>query len=76
MILIAEAVHNELDRRRRPELWQSLDNPHPESLTIAEEGFTEWADSLPKEDTNSLFDPASMTPVTWIPGKGWVVGDK
>ncbi len=28
---IAEAVRNELDRRRRDELRRSLDNPHPES---------------------------------------------
>src|SRR5580704_13723503 len=30
---IAEAVRNELDRRRRDELRRSLENPHPKALT-------------------------------------------
>ena len=73
---IAQAVKHELARRRRAELRVALNNPHPESLAIAEEGFDEWARSLPKEDCTSLVNPSAGTPVQWIPGKGWIVGRK
>ena len=39
---VAEAVRNELDRRRRAELRRSLDNPHPESAELAGQGLEEW----------------------------------
>ena len=42
---VAEAVRHELDRRRREELRRSLENPHPESADLAEQGFAEWARS-------------------------------
>jgi Arc/MetJ-type ribon-helix-helix transcriptional regulator len=68
---VAEAVRNELDRRRRAQLRRSLDNPHPESLKFSDSGFDEWAKSLPEEDAESLVDARAGTPVVWIPGKGW-----
>jgi hypothetical protein len=40
---ILDAVHHELQRRRREELELSLRQPHPESARVAEEGFDEWA---------------------------------
>jgi hypothetical protein len=73
---VLEAVRRELDRRRRVELRRSLDNPHPESTELAEQGLQEWAQGLPEEDVESLVDPRSGTPVRWIPGQGWVEDNK
>lgn len=69
---VAEAVRRELDRRRREELHRSLRNPHPESIELAEQGFDDWARSLPEEDAESLVDMSAVKPVRWIPGEGWV----
>jgi hypothetical protein len=66
---VAEAVRQELDRRRREELRRSLRNPHPE---LAEEGLAEWTRSLPDEDTEALVDLSAGKPVRWAPGEGWV----
>lgn len=71
---VAEAVRHELDRRRRAELRRSLQNPHPESAELAEEGFEEWARGLPEEDTSALLDVSVGKPVRWVPGEGWVEG--
>lgn len=68
---VADAVRNELDRRRREELKLSLANPHPESAEMSELGLEEWARSLPDEDAESLVDKNAGTPVQWIPGEGW-----
>jgi Arc/MetJ-type ribon-helix-helix transcriptional regulator len=73
---VAEAVRNELDRRRRAELRRSLQNPHPESAELADEGLTEWARSLPEEDTETLVDSRAGKPVRWVPGEGWVEGHR
>jgi hypothetical protein len=69
---VAEAVRQELDRRRREELRRSLQNPHPESAELAEEGLAEWTRHLPEEDTEALVDHSAGSPVRWVPGKGWV----
>jgi hypothetical protein len=71
---VAEAVRNELDRRRREELRRSLHNPHPESAELAEQGLAEWTRGLPEEDTGALVDNNSGTPIRWISGEGWVEG--
>src|SRR5258707_9851894 len=71
---VAEAVCNGLDRRRRAELRRSLQNPHPESAELAEQGIEEWTRSLPEEDTNALVDNSVGSPVQWIPGEGWMEG--
>ena len=73
---VAEAVRNELDRRRRAELRRSLQNPHPESADLAELGLGEWTRSLPEEDTAALVDDSMGRPVRWIPGTGWVEGQE
>jgi hypothetical protein len=67
---IAEAVRHELKRRRRQELLQSLDQPHPDSLASAALGLTHWADDLPAGDTD-LLDPAAGIAVRWTPEQGW-----
>ncbi len=69
---VAEAVRRELDRRRRDELRRSLQNPHPESAELAEQGLEEWSGGLPEEDAESLVDNRSGKAVRWIPGEGWV----
>ena len=69
---ILEAVHRELDRRRREELRRSLRQPHPEMSELAEAGFDEWTASLPSEDMSGLVDLESGVPVRWVPEKGWV----
>jgi hypothetical protein len=69
---ILDAVHHELQRRRREPLELSLREPHPESARIAEEGFDEWARNLPEEDVRMLVDMQAGTPVRWVPGEGWV----
>ena len=71
---VAEAVRNELDRRRREELRRSLHNPHPESAELAEQGLEEWTRSLPEEDSEALVDSNAGKPVQWILGEGWVEG--
>jgi hypothetical protein len=70
---IAEAVRNELDRRRRDELRRSLDNPHP-SAELAEPGLEEWTRGLPREDAAALVDINAGRPIRWVPGEGWVEG--
>ena len=71
---VAEAVRNELDRRRREELRRSLQNPHPESAVLAGRGLDEWARGLPEEDAEALVDSSAGKPVRWVPGEGWVEG--
>ena len=71
---VAEAVRNELERRRREELRQSLSRPHPESAELAEQGLADWAAGLPEEDTEALIAGGAGEPIQWVPGEGWVAG--
>jgi hypothetical protein len=71
---IAEAVRNELDRRRRDDLRRPLDNPHPESAELAEQGLEEWTRGLPEEDAAALVDSNAGRPIRWVSGEGWVEG--
>lgn len=73
---VAEAVRRELDRRRREELNRSLQNPHPESGDLAEQGLEEWMRGLPEEDTHALVARGAGSPVRWVPGAGWVEGNE
>jgi hypothetical protein len=73
---IAEAVRNELDRRRRDELRRSLDYPHPESAELAEQGLEEWTRGLPEEDAAALVDRNAGRPIRWVAGEGWVEGQE
>jgi Arc/MetJ-type ribon-helix-helix transcriptional regulator len=69
---LAEAVRRELDRRRRDDLRRSLQNPHPESAELAEQGLEEWSRGLPEEDAEALVDNSAGKAVRWVPGEGWV----
>jgi Arc/MetJ-type ribon-helix-helix transcriptional regulator len=71
---VADAVRHELDRRRREELRRSLQNPHPESAELADEGLAAWTRSLPEEDSEALVDSSAGKPVRWVSGEGWVEG--
>ena len=69
--VVAEAVRNELHRRRREELRRSLNNPHPASSKVSAIGFTDWAANFPDEDAESLLDGTQGTSVRWVEGEGW-----
>jgi hypothetical protein len=71
---VAEAVRNELDRRRREELRRSLHHPHPESAELAEQGLEEWTHGVPEEDAEALVDSKAGKPVRWVSGEGWMEG--
>ena len=68
---IAEAVENEVARRRRAGLLRSLEGPHPEATPVAEAGRADWGVSLPMED-EGLIDLSAAKPVHWLEGTGWV----
>lgn len=68
---VLKGVRRELEWRRREALRQSLRDPHAESEGPSDEGFAEWANSLPAEDVSDLVDLDAGTPVRWIPGSGW-----
>jgi hypothetical protein len=69
---VAEAVRNELDRRRREDLRRSLQNPHSECSELSEQGLDEWAQNLPEEDAGALVNPDAARAVRWVSGQGWV----
>jgi Arc/MetJ-type ribon-helix-helix transcriptional regulator len=71
---VAEAVRRELDFRRRAELRRSLQNAHPDSAELAEQGLEEWTRGLPEEDTEALIDSSAGKAVRWVPGEGWAEG--
>jgi len=73
---VLDAVRHELQRRRRAALRRSLRAPHPEGKQLAEAGFDEWASSLPADDVDGLVDVGAGMPVRWVPGEGWVEGEK
>lgn len=66
---IAEAVEHELARRRREELLNSIRNPHPETVDLADTGLGNWTTDLPDEE--GLVDVAGGTAVRWLDGTGW-----
>ncbi len=68
---VVEAVRHELDRRRREELLRSLQNPHTESVVLADQGLDDWARSLPTEETEALVEGGAGDAVRWVPGVGW-----
>jgi hypothetical protein len=69
---VLEAVQRELERRRRDELRRSLESPHGEIQELAEMGFAEWADSLPRDEVSELVDLSKGRSVRWVPGEGWM----
>jgi hypothetical protein len=68
---IAEAVRNELARRRRRSFLESLASPHPESMAPAETHLGSWPEGSSDEDAQ-LLEPGEGRPVRWVPDAGWV----
>lgn len=73
---VLTAIEHELERRRREALRMSLENPHPETASLADAGFDEWATKLPADDVDGLFDPNAGKAIRWIPERGWVEVDE
>ena len=65
-----------LNSRLRSELRKSLENPHAESSHLASQGFGEWGQRLPVEDTHALLVGNAGKAVRWIPGEGWLEPDE
>lgn len=66
---------------RRAAMINSLENPHPDAVAMAEEGLAEWhqriidmENDLTPTDDSGILDPKLYKPVKWIPGKGWRMG--
>jgi hypothetical protein len=68
---VQEGIRREIRRRQRQALRESLQAPHAETGLLADEGFEEWARSLPDEAADDLVSPAAGTAVRWTPGSGW-----
>jgi hypothetical protein len=71
---VLDAVRRELLRRRREQLKKSLRKPHPDSLGMVDQGFSEWADGLPDENTSDLIAPGTGKAVRWTANRGWIEG--
>lgn len=67
---VAEAVRNELARRRRAELQRSLARPHPETVEHTEMGLDAWGEGLLEGD-DALVDPAAGHAIRWDEDAGW-----
>jgi hypothetical protein len=72
---VLKAVTRELDRRRAEQLRRSLRHPHPESLEMAEAGFSTWAEGL-LDDASDLIAPGTGERVRWTADSGWVGTDE
>ena len=72
---ILEAVEHELENRRRLELLESVESPHPQSEEVAEVGLSEWGDLGAGAETE-LLDPQAGSSVRWDLGKGWTEVDE
>ena len=70
--LVQSALRHELERLEQAELRQSLEDPHPESLALADVDIAEWAGALPAGD-DDLLDPDGGVAVRWTEGEGWRV---
>lgn len=68
---VLEAVRAELERREHEAFLESLRNPAPEALELANLGAAQWMASAAEGD-DGLVDMASGTPVRWVPGEGWI----
>ena len=72
MVAILEAVRRQPKRHQRQKLHRSLQSPHPETRELAQAGFEEWANGLPREEVSDLVDVRTGRSVRRVPGWGWV----
>ena len=68
-------IEHELARRRREQLVQSLQSPHPQSRDMEDAGLLDWAAHLPVGD-EGLVDPTQGKAIRWVEGQGWVELDE
>lgn len=64
------AVRHEFERELTEKLNQSLNSPHPKSISLEEEGVVEWLESLPDEAAD-LGDPSKGKTIHWSQDMGW-----
>ncbi|MET0596151.1 MAG: hypothetical protein ABW133_25875 [Polyangiaceae bacterium] len=65
------AVRNELVRRRRAQLLDSLDNPHPDAIELTILGLDDWDSGIPPvEEGVSLHNAGKR--VRWAENRGWM----
>ncbi|MDP9190592.1 MAG: hypothetical protein M3P06_02670 [Acidobacteriota bacterium] len=64
------SVEHELARRRREALLDSVENPHPETVDLADSGLGDWTADRP--DDAGLVNLAGGTAVRWVEGQGWL----
>lgn len=69
-LFVEEAIRAELNKRRRERLVHAIQRPHPESVEMADSGFTEWVAMAAEEDSD-LIDPECLRPIRWESGIGW-----
>ena len=62
---VAEAVENELVRRKRQGLLNSLQNPHPDVAQLVDENLADWNATLTTGD-DDLLSPSAGKSVRWI----------
>jgi hypothetical protein len=67
---IAEAVEHELARRRREALFDSVKNPHPETMDMADSGLGDWTAGLPDDEGSSILREG--LPFAGWKDKGWL----
>jgi predicted phosphoribosyltransferase len=69
---IAEAVRQELARRRQAGLLQSIHSPHADTVALVDTGLADWVSDLPADE--GLVDMNAGTSVRWVEGQGWTTG--
>jgi hypothetical protein len=65
------AAEREIELRRREALELSLENPHGDSLRVAEEGLAAWGDGMNDGDED-LVESRHGAGIRWSPEHGWV----
>lgn len=66
---VLEAIRLYLDHIRRAELARSLQNPHTETASLADEDLGDWIAA--GADDVDLLDAGEGRPVRWRRGVGW-----
>jgi hypothetical protein len=49
-----------------------MENPHRETVELAEQGMEEWSRGLPEEVAGAPVDSRAGTDIRCAPGEGWV----
>ena len=71
---IAEAVRNELDRRRRDELTGRWTTPTPRVLNSPSRDLRSGRAAYPRKMPRHSSTVNAGRPIRWVSGEGWVEG--